>query len=349
MLIFFIYYFIFIIFSSAHKSSLSTRNNESYFSLFILLSFVLIVYTPIFSQNHSRDYSNYLSFFESTNNINFSVEFIYKLLKSLVYKISSNFYFFLLPIAVITFSIIFYVCWKDSEYPLLSIFLYLSYFYFTDGATTIRAGLSSAFFLFAVYNLKNNNKKSAFMACIMATLTHYTGVFSFIIFFCNKETFNVKLWIFIILLGIFISFFNFVSISNVVSIMPLPSNVKDKIEIYLALSNIDNAKKANIFSLGNLIQLVLVFFYIHKFNINNTHYILNLKLMILGYFFLCIFSNFDTVPFRLNQYFCVSEILLWPSLINMFKRIENKKIVYLITIFYGFFRVLMHFRTQTLL
>lgn len=348
MVVFLGYYFIFLFFSLSRKKKKSYQN-LSLICLFFSLSILLIIFTPFFSQYHSKDYLNYLSFYKTYNDKNFSIEFSYKLLKRLLYSITDNSYFFFFLISALSLTIIFYVCWKESKYPLLSIFLYLSYLYFTDGVTTIRAGLSSSIFLLSVYYLKNNQRKKAFLLCILATLTHNTGIFSFIIFILNQQQIKKKRWIFILIIGILFSLLNIFSISNIITILPFPISVKDKLNIYLSLTGMSNSNKANIFSIGNLIQICFTLVYLYNLKDSQKRYILNIKLYIISYFLLCIFSSFDTIPFRLSQYFVVSEILLWPSFISMFKRRENQGIVYLICVFYGFFRILMHFRTGTLL
>lgn len=347
MILFLGFYLVVLLFSSANRNIRRTHTNFILVS-FCFIFFCLTFYTPILSENHSRDYPNYLNFYINDGVAEIGIERFYIYAKRLLHFCNMSSYAFFYFICFISIYFIFNTSWKVVSYPFLAVFLYLSNSYFVDGVTTIRSGLSAALCLTAIYQLDNDNKKRALLYCVFALCTHYMGILSFVIFLLKTNTFNKKRWTIILLLSFIFSYINILNLLKLLLYLPLPSAVSNKLLFYLNLTSAISNNTVNVFSVGNLIQTIFILVYIYKMDISEKNNIY-LKVYILSLFFLCVFSKIDTIPFRIHQYFYISEIILYPLFIDKFKKRENKYLIYCFSLLYGLFRIYMHYRSQTLI
>jgi hypothetical protein len=341
--IYLFFYFLSFLFSYSYRCKDTKELNSGFY--FLLFTFIVFI-TPVLSSLYSVDYGNYYKDYISFSKLQ-TFEPFYILLKRICHSLYFSAYTYFLCISIIKFALLFAVV-KESENPYLSLFLYFSSFYFTDGITTIRSGLSSVCFLCALLFKTRGKFKTALLFCIFSVCTHFSGIISFIPLFMSTKKFNRKLWFLFLLISYLLVFFG-VSSSTLFTgaqYLPLPVNLKDRIALYTSLAT--GKRTVNIFSIGILIQILFIILIIKNINKFGKKYYIYIKTYILSLVMLIFLSDTDTFGFRINQFLMLPEIILLPGLSNT-ARTKERKIEYnVLIVFYALFRLLSHFKSQTL-
>ena len=89
--------------------------------------------------------------------------------------------------AVISVPIHFAAFWKLSKLPLLTITIYLSYYFMMHEMVQIRVGVAAGLFLLAVYYYVEKRKKMALLFILIAVSFHYSAAAGLIIFLLNDK------------------------------------------------------------------------------------------------------------------------------------------------------------------
>lgn len=223
--------------------------------------------------------------------------------------------------------------WRLSKLPMLTLVVYLSYYYQMHDLVQMRCSVASALFLFSFYFYGEKKKWYALLCIILGTFFHYSAIMGLLIFLLNNE--ELKPWqrwcsYFLVPVGLVVYYSSF-DISYLV-----PAGVGgDKLEMYRELkeSGIEDGL-AGWDLKGNLvIWLNVCLFYgaiaYSKILEKDCKYI-HLGIKVLAIAFICLFflHNVSAVlASRLCDYFEVVSIVLWTASVYAFSPIIAGKIL----------------------
>lgn len=156
------------------------KNNNLYFWFFI---FILIVVSSIKDENTSFDTSNYISSFNRIRSFSdfFSIQTFryepgYTFLEFLIKDIFDDYSVLFFIISFISLTLLGRIIQKYSPYPFVSLFIYITLFYFKRDIITIRYGISCIFMLAAIMSFINKEKIKSIVWMIISFLFHYTAL-----------------------------------------------------------------------------------------------------------------------------------------------------------------------------
>ena len=241
---------------------------------------------------------------------------------------------FFLIFAIIGVSIKLYIIRKYSLHPILSVLTYISIFYILQEMTQIRAGVAIGIVFWAMHDLISKNNTGFLLKIIMATLFHYSAIVMIFIYFLSYTSIYRKFYIFLPLLGIFLSQISFIPELLVHLVSILPDFLSIKIQIYLSLMEQDKLKEVNPFNIGNFFLLCIYYLNLYIFTREQRgekYYILCIKLLGFGFFILFTFSFLEVFAYRISNYLFFSLVFLIPITGEYFR--QKKLLLLLIGLF----------------
>lgn len=307
---FFIFFFTFFI----QKNNL----NKNVVTIFFIFVTFIIGITRNFSV--SPDYPGYVLYFYQYKNVVVepSYKFFSFILKDcLHFGIEWIFYIYF----ILSFFIKIFVIEKCSDNVNLSILTYVSYILLIQEFIQIRAGLCASFVLLAFYYLTRNKKLGFFVSCILATLSHMSGIFSFFLIFLYKkksEKEHIWIWCVLVLVSFICVFLHFGPVKLLLMI-PIPY-LRTKVSTYYEFSKMSGTS-INPFNIQNLFRcliLALIFKY-RKIALKTSSDYFLFKTFSLTIFTFLFFSDVMTLGSRLSQLFKVFDILFMPVFFRIFK------------------------------
>jgi hypothetical protein len=221
-----------------------------------------------------------------------------------------------------------------SQFWLLSVLIYFSHFFLLHEMTQIRAGVATGLLLLSIPSIKERHFLSFLKYILFATLFHYTAVIFLPFYFVNAKKINVPLYT-MILIGPVILFLLHFSIHPVIKFLG-DNPLTHRYFIYINANSRGLYLEHNPFNVLILLHLVLSVFLLLKAKSMaeiNPYSIILIKIYIFSAAVFYLFSDLPTFAFRLYEVLTVVEIVLIPSIINLFKQ---KYIVVLGIILYAF-------------
>ena len=221
---------------------------------------------------------------------------------------------------------------KLSKLPILTLSIYISYFYQLHDLMQIRCAVASSLFLFALYFRAEKRLWMTVLFILIGFFFHYSAFAGFIIlFFSNKE---LKGWQRVFLtvlvpLGLLFYFFGF-DFSYFV-----PDELGgDRLAAYRELK--DRGKedeyswvfyKSPIFMLNVALYYGCLLFYN---TLAKNYKYMSIMLKVLAFAFICMFTlgNISAVlASRLYEYFAIVTIFLWTAVVYAFRPLNYGKIL----------------------
>jgi len=328
-------------------SFLPFNNKIDKFLLFIVLGCVIIFIAAIRGENVDKDYVSYkeLFFLEGFDSY---VEVSFLFIKFLVkYFLFNKFLFLILIYAVLGVSLKFFAIFEMSEFWFFSILVYLANIYIIQDLTQIRAGVCSAILLVSLIPLRQEKNYWFFMLALLAVLFHYSGLILIFIWFLDVNKINKKFWMLIIPFS-YLAYFSHLNLTNFARLIPVES-VQAKLNFYFLIQDSVEELKVNVFNILILFRVIIIYIFFYKLDFfisKSSYFIILLKIYIISIAVLVITSDVSTISFRLNELLSISEIILVPFLIYLFKPSYIGKIavvLFSIILFY------VHLRAETLL
>jgi hypothetical protein len=241
----------------------------------------------------------------------------------------------------------FYGIIKISEFWFFSMLVYLSNIFIIQDMTQIRAGVCSALLLLSIIPLRNKNNAGFFALATLACLFHFSGLVIFLFWFLDTEKINRTIWALIIPVC-YLAFLFHLNVSTLSRLIPIAS-VQAKLNVYFLLQNSVSEAKVNVFSALIAIRIVLVYLFLYKLEFlytKNKYAIILIKIYLLSIGVIIIAADISTLAFRLNELLSITEVVVIPFLIYLFKpKFLGELAVFLFALMLVFF----HIRAHTLL
>jgi len=288
-----------------------------------------------------KDSANYALYLTYSNLSIFDKEPMFGLLKyinSILFNSEAQTFFIMFAILGVTLKIV--AIMRLSLLPLLSIITYISLYFVLHEMTQIRAGVAAGFFLLAIPDIVNRNKKKFLIKIFLASLFHYSAIVMIFTYFINAKKINLAYYLIFPLVGFLfasekeLSLFFIEFVTNL-----LPDFLSSKINLYLLLMGSGTYDHINIF---NFYYTSLVFIYLlslSNYKMFKSEYDL-LMIKILG-IMLTLFYLLSALPvlaFRVSELFGVVLIILIPHMLLLFKQklfVLLPLLIWLLTYFFA--------------
>lgn len=157
--------------------------------LYMIWGVILVVIAGTRDIEVGTDTRSYNDIFETVGNGTYApwVEPGWNFVCFTIYSIISKSYnTFLLLIAAITFFNYFYVFYKDSPYPFLSVFIFISLHIYTGSFNIMRQYLAMSFLILSWHLYYNHKKLKSIIPLLISFFFHYSTFFSIVSYLWNK-------------------------------------------------------------------------------------------------------------------------------------------------------------------
>ena len=184
-------------------------------------------------------------------------------------------------------------------------------------------------YIYSLYDIINNKKKNIILLTILAVSFHSSGIIIFLSFLIYNLKINFNLYL---VIGLFTTslFKTFLSLQLVFE--------KLGFNMYY-LEGLDKTTTRFQILTRIFVLFVLLFFYqiIVSKTKNKIIFINLLKVYLIGFFFYLYFLDLNTFATRINMFFRILEIILFPIILVSSKNISNKIFSFLIFLILGVF------------
>lgn len=304
-----------------------SKNKIIYLFILPILAIILIVLATFRPVGIDADSLSYLNAYNSLSEGKVLIaEPTFNLFSMLSYTIfgAAGLPFLFFIYAGLSVSIKFLAIYRYSTSILLSIIIYLCMFYILHDLTQIRVGLASAFFLLALPDLINENKKHYIFKIVIACLCHLSAAVLLPLVFLSPRKINYKL----VLLAPIVMLVVVLAIHDMSSILiamfkyfPEPFSSK-AISYIIGVQQYGRFDSVNVFSKFTLSSFVFFVAYLittYKTKNINQSDIIYLKLFSIMLTFFYLFSSIPVLASRVFELFAVSFIFSFPAMITKFK------------------------------
>ncbi|HDE2611353.1 TPA: EpsG family protein [Klebsiella pneumoniae] len=307
-----------------------TRNQHNLIniSVFIFFGVLLILAAglrPVGIDPDSHMYADFVRFFVGWPSIDFMdkepgfwlILFINK------FFFSNNISSFFLIYAALSISFKLILFYKLSSHPIVTLFLYISTYYFLHDMTQIRIGLACVFILWSLEDILQRNKLGFLIKVSFATLFHYSAIISLIFYFFSGKAINKKLYALLPLVGFSIYFLSNSGFGDMQSLLGyLPSFLEGKGSTYIDLQSQGIYKENNliIMNVGGVVSFGFLLLLLWKADLSIKLNIILLKILSIQLFlgFILAFNSEVSNRFYTLIGF-ITVPLLFPAVIECFK------------------------------
>lgn len=189
-----IYIFCFFLIFLDFTNTLSMKLKKTVFDIVCV---IIVLISSGKTEITSYDTKNYISYFNEISCLSelkytlwgFEPGFVF--LNGIIKSLGLEFHYLFFIISCISLSMYRQVIFSYSRYIFLSLFTYISCFFFLNEMIIIRFGLASAFVLYNIKYLTEKKYMKAFFCILIATSFHYTSIVGLIpIFVLRKKYLN---------------------------------------------------------------------------------------------------------------------------------------------------------------
>ncbi len=208
---------------------------------------------------------------------------------------------------------------KYSSNVILSVFVYISFFFILQEMTQIRAGIAIAIFIIALNDIVEKDFRKFSFKILLASLFHYSAIFFIFFYFINHKKLSKVFYALLPIFGIVVMHYDLMNqfIFNIAQF--LPSFISEKIFIYYELQKLNKLDIINPINLGNFLLLLVLYFNI-LFVDESKYSIIFIKMLSIGFFILFTFSFIEVFAYRLANYMFFSIVFLIPYIVTKFKQ-----------------------------
>lgn len=315
----------FILFAVAASFAFLEDDNERkgktemlVYTLFVTVLFLLAAFRTVGIDNDSQ---NYVDLFYGRANDMVEVEFSFEMIVSFCRLISDDPRLMFVIYALLAIPIKAVGMTRASRMWMLSLVVWMGYYYIYQDFTQIRVAVSTGIFIFSLTFLAKGERWITAGLFLIALFFHNTALLYFPLLFLGTKPLG-KVWLSILaaipMAGMFI---NLMHIDPVVF---LPIGIlQDKIELYESLRDTGvMGDEINTFNLVFLAKLAVFYFLLWKQRfIAETAPALPLYLKIYAYslFGFFFFSFMPVFAWRVSELTGVIEVVLFPCLVYAFR------------------------------
>ena len=216
------------------------------------------------------------------------------------------------------------VFWKMSKLPLLTLTIYISYYYMMHDMVQIRCAVASALFLWAIYWYLEKKRLYALAFILMGTFFHFSAAAGLVLFVLSNRfpTWQRVALCALVPIGLVVYFTHF----DISSFIPDEwGGLKLMRYRQMRDKGIEDDQQGWKLQINILIWLNILLYYLsiyyHDYLVKKFKYVtIAIKLQAVGFCFLFFAYNISKVlGNRMNDYFSVVSVLLWTASFYLFR------------------------------
>lgn len=292
--------------------------------LYILMGFVMVLIAGLReigldpdSENYEYSFQHYYQSSEMG-----MVEPSFTLISAILNVFTDNVHLLFLVYAFLGVTIKLYAFKKNLQCIFVPMMLYISFYFVLHEMTQIRAGVVSALFLLAVYDIAKKEKRKALLLIIVGSFFHYSSLALLPTLMFGNKDFNRKENIMIALLIPLSYLIYFGGISMLLNTdIPLIGN---KLAIYQqAMEKGKMTVNINVFDPVHLVSVMLFYYtlYFRKtITAFNENYNVVIKIVALGLFLHTSLAFLPVLALRISQLYCIVNIFLFSGIVYTVKQ-----------------------------
>lgn len=290
------------------------------------------------------DYEAYISYFRDFNNVN--VEPTFKWISASIHAVNGEYLHLFLVYAFLGVTFKLLAIKKLSDLIFYSVVVYVSHLFILHEMVQIRVSVAAGLIMLSFIPLYERKLVRFVLILMCAGLFHISALMALPLYFLNTKSINSLLYGSLLPIAYVFNFCK-INIISLLSVIPVPY-IQRKIFSYQTAmeSGISFASDINIFNSVHLIQCVIAYLLLTKIETiapHNRYAYMLLKIYILGLFIFAFFAGFPVLAGRGKELFLVTEIIVIPWLVYLFKPPYIGKVIVMlyalgvlsITVFHG--------------
>lgn len=302
--------------------------------IYVIFGFVMIMIAGLREVGSTPDTLSYEEMYYSKEGDLMALlrEPSFDIISSFLHSLSLGINGLFFAYAIISVPIQLSALWKLSKIPLLTLTIYISYYYMIHDLVQIRCAVASGLFLWAIYFYANQKKLYTLLFILLGTFFHYSAIAGLLIFFLGNDfpRWQRNVLYAIVPIGLLVYFTHF----DIFSIIPDEwGGLKLMKYRTMREKGIDDELAGWKLERNLLIWMNFVLYYAciyyHDYLVKHYKYTsIAIKLQGVGFCFL-FFANAlsQVVGNRMNDYFSVASVLLWTASVYAFSPLLFGKIV----------------------
>ncbi len=302
--------------------------------LVCLLLLVLLAVGTLRGKGIGSDYFSYFYLFRDKENI----EPGFSCLADMIKFCGGNFQVFLGVVFAVSIGLKVFVFRKMSLYPLLSLMLYLGFWFLTYDMNGIRQGLAFAFTGLAAYFAWRKNVVKYWIACACALLFHYTAVVFLPFVFLLRRKCSVQVMS-VILGGTFL----FALQGGLTNVLTYFTGTDSYFVNKMFSYGSDEGFNENVlFSFSTVHRLVIfgtIYASVPRMRIDDRLKRIFLWGATMNVALYLLFSDIEIIATRLSLYYRFVECLSLAAMPSVFQKTSNRIVVWVLLYAYVFWQV----------
>ena len=305
----------------------SNKESIKYFDYFLysLLLIIFIIIAGFREETISRDYENYVNFFDQIKNGE-TVSVIndpgfYFIIK-IITLFSDKYAYLFLIYAILGVSMKFISIKRilGIQYACLAIAIYSANFFLFHEMTQIRIGVATGFFLFSIPYIINRQPIKYLITILLGSFFHVSLLIVLPLYFIDSQKIKPKFWIILNLIN-FLFFITHQSILKI-STYITPPFFSEKIFVYKSFMEESN-ESSNIGIFNRfLVYFILNFVFLYHYKIiekKSKYFIFLLKSSFISLSIAFFLYDFYLFAYRFSEIIGVVQICLFGMLTFLFK------------------------------
>ena len=286
----------------------------------VILFGIILILIATFRDGADRDYYNYVAYYDSIQIGDIFIEPTFWLISLLVRVILfDNVIFLFLIYAILGVGLKMMAIKELTNLWLLSIAIYISFYYILQDLTQIRSGVATGIFLLSLKPLYERKLKLYIVHCTIAAAFHYSAILLFPLVFLRGQKMNI--WLYATLIPASYSlYFLGISFYEILAYIPIDF-IQQKVILYIRLAGISDGETLNVFSNLQLMRCSICFFILWKKDLiheHNRYVLLLIKIYIISIALFVLFVDIPVFAFRASELLGIVEIIVVPLLIYAF-------------------------------
>lgn len=293
--------------------------------LYVIFGIAMILIAGLREVGYTPDSLEYENMYYGTGNIIIrktsepSFLFISEFLRNLSLGVNALF----LTYATISIAVHLPILWKLSRMPLLTLTIYISYYYMMQEIVQMRAGVAAGFFLWAIYYYVEKRKAMTLGCILLGTFFHYSAAAGLLLFVMRDQLPQWEKIVLYLLIPVgLVFYFVDIDLSRLI-----PEQIGgDKLEAYRSLKDrgIEDdyagwPLRNNILIWMNMVLYTASIYYSELLAKHCKYVIIAIKVQALGFCFLFFAHGLSAVlGNRMNDFFSIASIILWSASIYAF-------------------------------
>jgi len=303
---------------------LPLKINKLYKQIYVIIGVVLFLIAGFRGAGVDRDYLTYVNLYHNIGKLTIlSVEPTFIIISDFVkYVLFNNVVFVFVIYAIMAISLKLYAIKQLSDFYFFSVLVYFSNFFILQELTQIRVGIAAGILLLCIKPLYDRNLRKFLILSILAFLFHYSAIVVFPLWFFSKKSFQKIIYLSLISISYILYFlhFDFVGLLKFIPIDIL----QVRIDKYIMAVNTGLISKSNInvfssIQILRIFMLVLITLNVDIIKEKNKYIYILLKVYVFALISLVLLSSVPPIAFRISDLLLITEIILIPNIIYIFK------------------------------